>query len=165
MSDELAREIINNTPLSAGDTIDNASPELAYVGDAYGRGDVSAAAVEYAQQLYNSGEPIPNPDSGSGGGGTSPTTEPEPEPDRSRLNATLESVSSPSPGGIVVYWSVTNEIASGSGTQKTGTVVIDLDGRPVEQQPVSVPAGGSQSGSVELMGVSSGSREVCVRLQ
>jgi len=175
MSERLAREIINNTPLSAGDRIDSASPDLGYVGTAYGEGRVSRAALDYAQQLYNTGGRLPDPNSGGGsggggsggggGGGSDPSPQPDPEPDRSQLSVRLENLSSFSPEQVTVYWSVTNEVTSGTGQQKSGTVAVDLDGRTQERQSVAVSPGGSQSGSVRLAGVTPGTREVCVRLQ
>jgi hypothetical protein len=230
MSERLAREIINNTPLSAGDRIDSASPDLGYVGTAYGEGRVSRAALDYAQQLYETGGRLPDPNSGGGGGGSDPTPDmaslcdftdsdgfvtsvpstpgggitqdditalityqargepvpgcassggggggggggsdpapdPQPTPDSSQLSARLENLSSFSPEQVTVYWSVTNEVTSGTGQQKSGTVAIDLDGRTQETQSVSISPGGTQSGNVRLADVSPGTREVCVRLQ
>ena len=186
MSDRLAREIINNTPLSAGDRIDSPSPDLAYVGNAYTEGRVSRAAVDYANQLYETGGRLPDPDAGGGGGGggsgggggggsggggggggggSDPSPQPDPEPDRSQLRARLENLSSFGPEEVTVYWSVTNEVTSGTGQQKSGTVAIDLDGRTQERQSVTVSPGGSRSGSVRLADVTPGTREVCVRLQ
>ena len=112
-------------------------------------------------------EPVPGCASGGGnddrGGGQAPP--PDPEPDRSQLSTRLENLSSPTAEQVVVYWSVTNEVTSGSGRQKSGTVAIDLDGRTQETQSVAVSPGGSQSGSVRVAGVTPGTREVCVRLQ
>jgi len=113
------------------------------------------------------GDPVPGCASSGGnddrGGGQAPP--PEPDPDRSQLSTRLESLSSPTAEQVVVYWSVTNEVTSGTGQQKSGTVAIDLDGRTQERQSVSVSPGGSQSGSVRLADVTPGTREVCVRLQ
>jgi len=108
------------------------------------------------------GEPVPGCASS---GGSDPAPDPQPTPDRSQLSTRLENLSSPTAEQVVVYWSVTNEVTSGTGQQKSGTVAIDLDGRTQERQSVTVPAGGSQSGSVRLADVSPGTREVCVRLQ
>ena len=157
MSERLAREIINNTPLSAGDRIDSASPDLGYVGTAYGEGRVSRAALDYAQQLYNTGGrlPDPNSDGGSGGG----------EPDRSQLTASLDSLTSPQSGVASIRWSVSNTITSGSGQTVGGTVEITVDGQTAETAVVNVPPGGEQGGRVGLADVSPGTREVCVRLQ
>jgi hypothetical protein len=116
------------------------------------------------------GDPVPGCASsgeggGGGGGGGDPAPEPQPTPDRSQLSPRLESLSSPTAEQVVVYWSVTNEVTSGTGQQKSGTVAVDLDGRTQERQSVAVSPGGSQSGSLRLAGVTPGTREVCVRLQ
>ena len=121
--------------------------------------------------LRSSGENVivkPPREVGGGGGssgGSDPSPQPDPEPDRSQLTTRLESLSSPTAEQVVVYWSVTNEVTSGTGQQKSGTVAVDLDGRTQERQSVSVSPGGSQSGSVRLADVTPGTREVCVRLQ
>jgi len=171
MSERLAREIINNTPLSAGDRIDSASPDLGYVGTAYGEGRVSRAALDYAQQLYNTGGRLPDPNSGGGsggggsGGGGGGGSDPSPEPDRSQLTASLDSLTSPQSGVASIRWSVSNTITSGSGQTVGGTVEITVDGQTAETAVVNVPPGGEQGGRVGLADVTPGTREVCVRLQ
>jgi len=160
MSDRLAREIINNTSLSAGDKLD-VIVDVSKVNVAYAEGRVSRAAVEYARQLYDTGGRLPDPNSGGGGGGGDPT----PPPDRSELTASLDSLDSPQPGVVSVRWSVSNIIASGDGQTVGGTAEITVDGQTVETAVVNVPPGGEQGGRVGLADVTPGTREVCVRLQ
>lgn len=88
-----------------------------------------------------------------------------PQPDESRLRQELAALTSPVAGEVRVRWSVTNEVVSGSGQKKSGTVAIDLDGQPQDRQPVTVAPGGLEAGTVRLTDVAPGEREVCVRLE
>jgi hypothetical protein len=116
------------------------------------------------------GEPVPGCASSGGGddddrgGGQAPPPEPAPEPGRSQLSVQLDLVKSYSPEEVTVFWTVSNEIISGGGEKLSGTVVTELDGQPVEQQPVTAASGERKGGSVRLADVSKGTHEVCVRL-
>jgi len=95
--------------------------------------------------------------SSPGGGG-----EPEPEPNTSAIVVNIDSITSPSPNTIVVDYTVSNNVTSGSGETLSPTIGVAVDGSSVDSRSVTVSAGGSQPESVEINNVSSGPSQVCV---
>jgi len=85
----------------------------------------------------------------------------EPIPDESTVLIQDFNVDSPSPNTVDVSFEVVNEVISGSGERRNPTVEILVGGSQVETVSPSLSQGSSESYTVAVNDVESGSVNIC----